>query len=174
MQGPFPLRRCSANCGRLERIPRFVTACTAEGSPPSCRDRHRIGARGTWSLSRTHLRSLPQGTRNAAPGRPRKTYSEGTGLWPPALPVSRLGFSECHLEYHLASLGSYHSVYRWALLRMTKNYSAGTSVPSSSASRSRSQNHGESHSALGYDAPTFSFTDASFWILKPGVKRSAR
>jgi len=32
----------------------------------------------------------------------------------------------------------------------------------------------KSHYALEYDAPTFSFTDASLWILKPGVKTEGK
>jgi hypothetical protein len=88
--------------GRLGRIPRFVTACAEEGSPPSCGDRHRVGARGTRSVCRTHLCGLPQERATRLFGRPQKTYCDGIGLGRAALPCGRtLGFSESHLEFRL-------------------------------------------------------------------------
>jgi hypothetical protein len=71
----------------------------------------------------------PLGSAPRLLARLQKTYRDGTGLGQRLSPAaSRLGFSESYLEYRLASLDSYHSVYRSGFLRMTKNYSAGTSV----------------------------------------------
>jgi hypothetical protein len=116
---PWPLG------GRLERITRFVTACAAEGSPPSCGDRHRVAARGTRSVYRAHLRGLPPDRATRFLGRPQKTYRDGTGLGRRLSPAaSRLGFSESHLEYLLGLSRQLPLRVRSGFLRVTKNCSA--------------------------------------------------